>query len=378
MDNILIISDFPDVQYKKDSGTPSFRLIVEALAKRYKIHMIAPDGEGKSNDIITYHRIPVKTIINGSSRLAHIINKKFRWYNFTSDAFIKSLELEKQYDFKLVYGAGCNSVYVAAKVGQRVGIASIGRLFGTYLYPFLNNPVSLLLRFDEVLAFKSKCTKFIITNDGTVGDEVAEHFGIPKERFHFWRNGVDRPLDKIIYDDTIRVISLARLESWKHVERIIEAFAEVAHENMVLDIVGGGPEESNLRELVRLIEIEDMVTFHGEVSRERALELLSNSDIFMSTNDYSNISNSLMEAMSAGKGIVVLDSGATSSMIDGTNGFAVNEDELSAALSQMFNKEIRVFFGYKAKQYAANHFESWESRIRKEVAVCEGLIGRRS
>ena len=31
----------------------------------------------------------------------------------------------------------------------------------------------------------------------------------------------------------------------------------------------------------------------------------------MSTNDYSNISNSLMEAMSGGKGIIVLNTGKT-------------------------------------------------------------------
>lgn len=379
MDNILIISDFPDVQYKKDSGTPALRLVVEALSKKYNIHIIAPSGEAKSNGNIIYHRIPDTQFINSSSRLSNIINKKIFWFTFTRKAHEISLELNKQYNFKLVYGAGCNSVYAASYIGKYFGIPSVGRLFGTYLYPYLNNPIALLLRFDEVLAFKSPCTKFIITNDGTGGDEVAEHFDIPKERLHFWRNGVDRPHDKVIYDDTLRIISMARLEGWKHVERIIEAFAEVATNNMHLHIVGGGPEENNLKELVNLIELNDLVTFYGEVSRERALDLLANSDIFMSTNDYSNVSNSLMEAMSAGKGVIVLDTGKTSDMIDGINGLLINDEfELSNAILKLSDKGQRALFGYKAKQYAADHFESWDSRIRKEVIVCEGLIGRRA
>jgi glycosyltransferase involved in cell wall biosynthesis len=376
MDNILIISDFPDIQYKKNSGTPAFRLIVESLAKKYNVHMIAPEGKAKSDDAVIYYRIPNTQFINGSSRLANIVNRKLFWFTFTRKAHELSIGLNKKYDFKLVYGAGCNSVYTASYIGRYFKIPSVGRLFGTYLYPYLNKPVSLALRLEEVLAFKSPCTKFIITNDGTGGDKVAEHFNIPKERLCFWRNGVERPPERTLYDDNIRIISLARLEGWKHVERIIEAFSEMTTKNMFLQIVGGGPEENNLKQLVNDLDLDDKVTFYGEVSRVQALELLSNSDIFMSTNDYSNISNSLMEAMSAGKGIIVLNSGKTSYMIDGTNGLIVEEEDLSTAITKLCNKEIRSLFGYKAKKYAADNFESWDSRIKKEIELCDGLINR--
>lgn len=379
MDNILIVSDFPDVQYKKDSGTPAFRLIIEALSKKYNIHIIAPSGEEQSCENIFYHRVPDTQFIKGNSRIVNNINKKIFWFTFVRKAHELSMELNKKYDFKLVYGAGCNSVYAASYIGGYFDIPSIGRLFGTYLLPFLHHPISLLLRFDEVLAFKSQCTQFVITNDGTGGDIVARYFKIPKEELNFWRNGVDRPYDKKNYDGTIRVISMARLEGWKHVERIIEAFREVATSNMFLDIVGGGPEEQNLKELVNLIELNDNVIFHGEIPRKRALELLTNADIFMSTNDYSNISNSLMEAMACGKGVIVLNTGRTSDMIDGNNGLIVDDElELGDALEKMCDKEIRIFFGYKAKKYASENFESWNVRIQKEVDLCNELIYKSS
>ncbi len=382
MDNILIVSDFPDIQYKKDSGTPAFRLIVEALSKKHKLHIIAPEGNDQSHDNIIYHRIPNVRALNGASRLVTNINKKLFWFIFTRKAYEIALELNKKYAFKLVYGAGCNSVYTAYHIGEYFCIPSVGRLFGTYLYPFLHHPLSLLLRCEEVLAFKSRCTVFIITNDGTGGDEVAKYFGISDKKLFFWRNGVERPLDRTDYsDDRIKVISMARLEKWKRIDKIITAFSKsiLYNDKLVLSIVGGGPEEENLKQLVKDYGIESKVIFHEEVSRDKALALLTQSDIFISTNDYSNISNSLMEAMSAGKGIVVSDSGQTSSMINNTNGLVTKDDkELSNAIMQLCNKEVRSYFGYRARLYAAENFESWDSRIRKEVAICEGLIGRRS
>jgi len=382
MDNILVISDFPDVQYKKESGTPAFRLIIEELSKKYIVHIIAQDGIAQSENNIIYHRISYYDFLPNSIRLFRVINTKLFWFNFTYSSFNLACKLHMQYNFKLVCGMGYKSVYTVAKVGYKLEIPSIGRLFGTYLYPFLNEPLSLLLRFDESIAFKSNCTKFLITNDGTAGDEVAEHFGISKERLCFWRNGVDCPPKcSLISSDKIRIISLARLQDWKRVDRIITAFAHASlkNEKIVLDIVGSGLEEINLKNLVKkyddlYYDIGYKIAFHGEVSREKALTLLGCSDIFISTNDYSNVSNSLMEAMFGGKGIIVLNTGKTSDIIDGINGLLVNESELSNAIIQLCDKNTCELFGYKARQYAVDHFESWESRITKEVVLYESLI----
>lgn len=382
MDNILIISDFPDVQYKKESGTPAFRLIVEALSKKYIVHIVAQDGIAQSENNIIYHRISYYDFLPNSIRLFRVINAKLFWFDFTYRSFNLACKLHIQYDFKLVCGMGCKSVYTAAKVGYKLNIPSIGRLFGTYLYPFLNNSLSLLLRFDESIAFKSNCTKFLITNDGTAGDEVAEHFGIPKEKLCFWRNGVECPPECLLTSsDKIRIISLARLQDWKRIDRIITAFTHASLKNskIVLDIVGGGLEEDNLKSLVKkyddlYYDIGYKIIFHGEILRERALVLLGCSDIFISTNDYSNVSNSLMEAMYGGKGIIVLNTGKTSDVIDGTNGLLVDESELSDAIIQLCDKDTRELFGYKAHQYAIDHFESWESRINREVVLYEDLI----
>lgn len=381
MDNLLFVSDFYDIQLKKDSGTPALRLIVETLAKKYQVHIIAPDGSGQDKENITYHRIHVPAL-PGSSRLSCAINSKLFWYFFTKAAIERGWFLNKKHRFKLVYGAGCSSVYAASTIGKDLCIPSVGRLFGTYLYPYLNYPGSLFLRFEECMAFKSNLSKLIVTNDGTDGDRVAKHFNVPKDRLCFWRNGVNEPLHICMKPtDAIHIVSMARLDRWKRVDRIIKAVAEVRKQrsDIVLDVVGDGPEMQTLKELVDQIGIKH-VFFHGMVTRKEASCLLTSADIFITTNDYSNVSNSLLEAMMCGKVVIALNTGGTSDIIqDGINGFLVDkEEELSNAIRRACDKNNRMRIGYEAREYAREHFELWDSRIQKEVAVCEELIGGRT
>ena len=368
MDNILIISDFPDIQYKKDSGTPAFRLIVEALAKKYVVHIVAPDGEGKSKGNIVYHRVPVR---QRTSR----VGKKIQWVDFVWKAGDMAEKVVEENKPRIVYGAGCASSYVAGYIGSKYRIPSVARLFGTYLYPYLNNPISLLLRFEESMAFASPCTCFVITNDGTRGDAVANYFSV--SRLCFWRNGVEVPKEETIFpSEIVRVISMARLEKWKRVDRIIEAFAKVAKGNMILAIVGDGPERHNLERMVCGLDLQGQVKFYGELPRVEALQMLALSDIFITTNDYSNVSNSLMEAMIAGKAVIALDTGGTSEVVmDLRNGvIAKHEWELSGAIQLCYDPVRRKIFGDNAKKYAQENFESWEKRIDREVSLIGELI----
>jgi len=380
MEHILIISDFPDLQYKKDSGTPSLRLIIEALSKKYILHIISPTGHGKNTDTVKYHYLNITTsILPTKFRIFRYINSKLFWVRFNISAIRTSITFNKKYNFKLVYGAGCTSVYIASKIGKELNIPSIGRLFGTYLYPFLNNSISLRMRFEEYMAFKSDCTKFIITNDGTMGDRVAEYFNIPKNKLYFWRNGVEVQDPIYIPSKNLRIVSMARLDSWKRVDRIIKAFSEAVkqNDNMVLDIIGDGTEEHKLQELAYYTYgLRDKIMFYGEVNRKEALDFIRCSDVFISTNDYSNLSNSLMEAMVCGKLVIALNTGGTSEIVhDGITGLLVDkEEDLYKAILRSYNDNEREIIGRCAKMYADVCFDSWNMRINKEVDVCDRLI----
>lgn len=369
MASILMISDFPDAQYQKDSGTPALRLIVEALSKRHKVFLISPSTEGEGYPTISqqFHVPPL-------SDFKYLPRKAYPLI-FNNNAYRIAMDILCHEEINLVYGAGCLSVTAAGDITTARGIPSIGRLFGTYLLPYLHNPLSLAIKYEEVAAFASACTKFIITNDGTGGNEVAKYFRIPPENLYFWMNGVDTPPEVPPRSDRqIRIISMARLEKWKRVDRIIRSFVPLPYffdDNIHLDIVGDGPERENLK---KLAFGSPNIHFHGELPRKQALEMLASTDIFITTNDYSNVSNSLLEAMAAGKTIIALDTGMTGGIIhDGENGILVRDENLlTSALYRAIEDSItREMLGNHAKEFADRHFMTWDQRITREVLVCE-------
>lgn len=337
---VLLITDFPELEYQKDSGTPTLKYFVDALSKEI------------TTTIVTSTYPP----------------RKLRWFGYT-----RSFNHDV-FDVDLVYGAGCASSYIAAKLGRKYNIPSVGRLYGTYLYPYLNNPLMLMVKFEEILAFKAGCTKYIITNDGTRGDQVAEHFGIPKDDLYFWRNGVDIPDQPWTPNRVPVIVSLARLEKWKRVARIIKAFNSCLYLDAKLWIIGGGPELNNLVKLAGC-NIGTKIFFSGQLAREEAAHYLHTADVFISTNDYSNVSNSLLQAMELGKCCIVLRSGDEIIEHGVTGLVAKDEQELPALIKlAVINQGLRIKFGMEAMSYAREHFEPWETRIQREVGVIRGLM----
>jgi glycosyltransferase involved in cell wall biosynthesis len=337
---VLIITDFPELEYQENSGTPALKYFVDALSKEV------------TTTIVTPTRAP----------------RKLNWFRW-----VRSISKDC-YDVDLVYGAGCTSAYIAAKLGRKYGIPSVGRLYGTYLYPHLHNPIQLTIKFEETLAFKARCTRYVITNDGTRGNDVAEHFGIPPEDLYFWRNGVDVP-ERTVYNNSVPIIvSLARLEKWKRVDRIIKAFNSCLYLDAKLYIIGDGPERDNLMKLAGH-NLGKKIFFMGQVSRDKALHCLNRADIFISTNDYSNVSNSLLQAMSLGKCCIVLDSGEEIIEHGVTGVVADDEEALPYHLQAVTcSPGLRTRLGIDAMCYAAEHFESWESRINMEVELIKEML----
>src|SRR5205085_11956587 len=68
--------------------------------------------------------------------------------------------------------------------------------------------------------------------------------------------------------------------------------------NIQLVLIGSGPREAHLRELVDSLRLDDHVTFAG--SRSDVQDLLAAFDVFALTSLYEGLSIALLEAMAAG------------------------------------------------------------------------------
>ncbi len=126
-------------------------------------------------------------------------------------------------------------------------------------------------------------------------------------RLHIVSNGVDfdrtnanrtEPTARV-ESTTLHAVVVATLRPIKNVETILQAARHVPVDQCRWTIVGGGPQEAELRELTRRWRLGDRVQFTGRLSRDEVLTLLWRSDVLVSASHGEGLPVSVLEAMSA-------------------------------------------------------------------------------
>lgn len=292
----------------------------------------------------------------------------------------------------LVYGFGTDAVPAAAIVGRLLGAPSVGKLFGTFLFPALGSRRRLLAQFEEAIAFKSPVDALVVHDDGTRGDAVAAALGVSEKRLHFWRNGVDKAACRAaraadgrqllgILPDVPLLVSTCRHVRWKRVDRVIELVARVHPEapNAVLVITGDGPERAHLEALVDRLGVRGNVIFTGPLERQTNLEVIAAADLYCSFYEYSNVSSALLEALTCGVCVLIGDAGGTAEVVeDQVTGRVVSDDEpaaaFTAALSLFSDREHRAQLAGAAAAWADVELDDLDDRMQRELLLVERLL----
>ncbi len=106
----------------------------------------------------------------------------------------------------------------------------------------------------------------------------------------------------------VRLIATSRLIHFKNVQLIVKALCHLKGRNdMELTIVGYGPEEAQLRQLVFEHQLEGMVKMVSFVPRAEVLEYLEQSDIYLFASLREACNLSLLEAMAVGLPVICLN-----------------------------------------------------------------------
>lgn len=152
----------------------------------------------------------------------------------------------------------------------------------------------------------------------------------------------------------------------KAARKVIDAYPDV-----VFIIVGRGPQDTRLKQLARLLEIQDKVIFAGFV--DDLYEVMRTFDVFTMSSDYEGFCISLAEAMALGKPAVVTRVGGMPEVVeDNVSGFLANhrspEDLADQILKLLRDDELRTKMGEAARTRAILRFD-----IRKRVAAMENI-----
>lgn len=132
------------------------------------------------------------------------------------------------------------------------------------------------------------------------------------------------------------VVSVSRLVTWKNIDKIINACAK---QNLSLAICGDGPERSRLELLSA--QLKSRVTFFGNLTSSEVRDVINASKVYALLSEYEGLSFSLLEAMMAGKEILVSAApGNTDVISNGINGCVINvenEEGIASTLNLLVN-----------------------------------------
>jgi glycosyltransferase involved in cell wall biosynthesis len=339
------------------------------------------------NAKIYYFRL-MFTINNKSNKYYRLFLNRLNTFGINIQYIYKFLTFKnKNYD--LLYCSSSMPIYATIFIKKIFNIKSVHRMYGTFLYSKLGKYIEYLKNFEEFMIFKSKADKYIITDDGTYGDKVADYFNIPKSKVEFLRNGVNQYPLLLSHDEIYKkyaldknnfyILSVSRLVNWKRVDRTIEAMNKIENKNIVFLIIGDGPEKENLENIAK----KDNVTFLGSKTHAEVRELMKVIDIFVSMYDLSNVGNPLLEALVEGCAIITYDVGNTSSVINGKNGILIpfnkNEEKIIETLRYTIMELASDINSLeKLKQnalfYANKNLFDWDTRIGYEINVLKMVI----
>jgi glycosyltransferase involved in cell wall biosynthesis len=216
---------------------------------------------------------------------------------------------------------------------------------------------------ERVSRLLCSATRVVTLNDQAAQELAAEGFE-PGQVVHI-PNGVQVAAipPKARYDAAAQpnIVYIGRLYSSKGLDILLQALAQLPPDlAWRLALVGSGAARDSLVQLTKTLGLEERVTFAGEVAD--VLPYLELADIFVLPSRAEGISNSLLEAMSAGIPCIATDNaGNRRVMTHDETGMLTPVGDVAAladaVASLLVDAQLRERLGRAARQFVETHFD---------------------
>jgi glycosyltransferase involved in cell wall biosynthesis len=235
-------------------------------------------------------------------------------------------------------------------------------------------------------------TDTLLANSDSVA-RFYENQGVPRSLITVIPNAVVPPpapaisraefLKSLGFAPETKLVGLiGRLAKQKRVDDLLWGMQVLrqADQSARMVIIGDGPERANLEQHARDVEVSEFVKFIGH--REDAASLVHHLDVFWLGSSFEGMSNSLMEAMSAGTPVIASDIPPNRELIThGVHGYLANVGD-GVAFAQYSVKlfgdaELRQSLAAAASDRMRAEF-SVEQMVERHVNLYERLVSRRS
>ncbi len=168
-----------------------------------------------------------------------------------------------------------------------------------------------------------------------IAREVKDLYGVPARVL---RPGVPTqvrsPRQRLTNGETVRLLSVSRLEGSKRIDWILRALADGPNrqDNLLLDLVGDGTQAAGLKRLTQELGLTSRVHFHGQVSDERLKEIYDTGHVFLMP-AVQGYGLPALEALASGMPVIVHRESGVAEILGGTP-WAEIMDNAPASLSR--------------------------------------------
>ncbi|WKY46197.1 glycosyltransferase [Eubacteriaceae bacterium ES2] len=176
------------------------------------------------------------------------------------------------------------------------------------------------------------------------------------------------------------LVSIGRLSQEKNLAQLINLVDKLCSldDHVKLLIVGGGPEKDHLMKMSAEKGLSDRIIFAGEVAWDRIENYYALGDVFVSASQSETQGLTYLEALSAGKPLLVRkDDCLNNILFEGQNGYAY---ETEAQFQSAFTKLFRncSYSEMKAFSQEIAHGISMEAFGQGAEKIYENVVSERS
>lgn len=297
-----------------------------------------------------YDRNPLLSI--GANIIKIKNGKDISWMSKTS-------KLIKEVQPDVIFCHGFNGPIVVAllKLRYRLKIPVICSYHGIYYAPTPKKKcLESLFNSLMFLLYKHMAKRIVVVSEYSKRELEKNH--IPTTKIEVVHNGIKDLNEEpaICANEIVRIGVVSRLDPFKGIDVLIQAIHVIKSKTKSLfyvDIVGNGPMNTRLRQIVKDLNLQDIVCFAGY--QTNIPEWMKEWDIFCLPSFFENHSISILEAMRSGKAIVTTQVGGNEESVTNAKEALVvpakNVEKLADALIELIeNKKLRTNLGIKARE----------------------------
>ena len=212
---------------------------------------------------------------------------------------------------------------------------------------------------------------FVVAVTNYSADRLKQEFPYARDKIVRVYNGLDPSIFKVAVSgaEPLRIVSVGRLIEKKGWRYLIEACALLRDNGVRFDccIVGDGPDQEALQELIQQLRLHQRVHLVGPRSQSEIVDILAESSLFVlpairdQQGDSDNLPTVLIEALASSLPVVATEvAGIPEIVKEGTNGLLVPEKDskqLAFAIERLYRDTSRLrAFGIESRRIAQQTF----------------------